>query len=126
MEESRDIVPEASVADAGTPKRRQGAPRGLRVLLLVVLAALVLLVVAVVWMLPGYVDPVPEPVGDDAAVVQPKAKPPSETQTRSARLKREAERALQEYLQRQAVLEAQNVTIWGGTEYESALQSLAT
>jgi tetratricopeptide (TPR) repeat protein len=91
-----------------------------------VLAALVLLVVAVVWLLPGYVDPVPEPVGDDAAVVQPKAKPPSETQTRSARLKREAERALQEYLQRQAVLEAQNVTIWGGTEYENALQTLAT
>jgi hypothetical protein len=33
---------------------------------------------------------------------------------------------LQEYLQRQAVLEAQNVTTWGGAEYEDALQTLAT
>ena len=125
MEESRDIDPEASVADAGTPKRRQGARRGLRALLLVALAMLMLLVVAVIWLLPGYVEPVLEPVGDDAAVVQPKAQPPAETQTRSARLKREAERALQEFLQRQAVLEAQNVTIWGGTEYDNALQTLA-
>lgn len=126
MDENKDLDPEASTADAGTPKRRQGSPRGLRVFLLVALAVLVLLVVAVIWLLPDFVDPVRGPVDDGTAVVQPEVVPPSETQTRLARLKREAERALQEYLQRQAMLEAHNVTIWGGAEYDNALQTLAT
>ena len=125
MEEDKGITPEQPADYAGASSRGRSAPTGLRALLLTMLVVLALLVVAVIWVLPDYVEPVQELDDADAAVVQPDTIHPSEAQTRIARQKREAERALQEVLQSQAALEAQDASAWGGAEYENALQALA-
>jgi tetratricopeptide (TPR) repeat protein len=58
-----------------------------------------------------------------AEAVKPVA--PTAEQVRIAREKREAEHALQQLLDHQTVLEAQQVRIWGGADYETALTRLA-
>ena len=75
-------------------------------------------------MLPDYVDEV-QPPEAPTAVTENRPAPPTEAQTQLARQKREAERALGEFLHRQAVLEGQEVATWGGAEYEKVLTILA-
>ncbi len=131
MEVDRDNVPDDPAEKKGIseqPTRRKARSTrrsGIRTVLLIALVSLLLLVVAVIWILPGYVDPVTRLEGDDAGARQVDATPPSESETRRARYKREAEKALQQYLRRQAVMEAREVSIWGGPEYDNALQAVA-
>lgn len=81
--------------------------------------------IGVVWVLPRYVDettvPLVEPPSEQISPVEA----PSEAETLLAKQKRKAERALGEFLQRQAMLEAQEVATWGGEEYEQVLFTLA-
>ena len=80
--------------------------------------------IGVVWILPNYVDELPI-IEPGTTVIENKAAPPTETQTKLARQKREAERALGEFLHRQAILEGQEVATWGGEKYERVLTTLA-
>ena len=98
--------------------------KGLRTVIYVAFGCLIAVLIGVVWILPDYVDEVQLP--DTAtAVTENRPAPPTETQTQLARQKREAERALGEFLHRQAVLEGQEVATWGGAEYEKVLTTLA-
>ncbi len=108
-------------------RARMHAPLWVRISLLTALIILLTAVVLVVWVLPDIVDrravveeSSDRPVPDAAAPVAPKAE-----QIQLARDKREAEHALQQLLERQTVLEAQQVRIWGDTDYETALMRLA-
>lgn len=83
-----------------------------------------MLIIGVVWILPNFVEEASLP-DRDAIMTQTKPAPPTKTQTKLARQKREAERALQEFLHRQAILEGQEVATWGGKEYEQVLETLA-
>jgi tetratricopeptide (TPR) repeat protein len=84
-------------------------------------------VVIVVWVLPDFVDrrAVVEESSDRPVPEAPKPVVPRAEQVRLAREKREAERALQQLLERQTVLEAQQVRVWGGADYEAVLMRLA-
>ncbi len=84
-------------------------------------------VVVVVWVLPDLVEPPAEVAEPDPRAPAPVDKPaaPSAQQLQLARDKREAERALQQLLERQTVLEAQQVSVWGGADYEAVLARLA-
>lgn len=108
-------------------RARIHAPVWVRITLLAALMMLLTTVVIVVWVLPDFVD-------RRAGVEQPDDRPPPEApepaaptaeQVRLARDKRESERALQQLLERQTVLEARQVRIWGGADYETVLGRLA-
>ena len=104
------------------PKAKSNAV--LRISLLATLALLVVTLIGVIWVLPRYVNkadiaPIEVPAAHSRAV------PPSAEQTKRAREKRTAERALGEFLQRQAILEGNEVSTWGGEEYERVLHTLA-
>ena len=91
--------------------------------LLISLISLMVILIVVVWVLPDFVGEVE--VGQHQVPAAAKTAPPSETETQRARHKREAERALQGFLQRQAALEAQDVATWGGADYDQVLDILA-
>ena len=108
-------------------RARVHAPVWVRITLLTALMILLIAVVIVVWVLPDFVDRralVDEsknrPAPEAAIPVAPKAE-----QVQLAREKREAERALQQLLERQTVLEARQVRVWGGADYETVLTRLA-
>ena len=130
MEAERDTESGESAEYAAGPPRTVSPGRktrrgsGSRWLFLLVLALLLSMVVAVVWILPRHVDPVEE-MKEEEPPTATTPQPPTETETRRARSKREAENALQDYLRLQAVMEAQEAAVWGGEDYESALQTLA-
>lgn len=100
----------------------------LRVLTIGVLCLMLLALVAVVVVLP---DLVAERVvdGQQPAVVVtpviPPAAPPSVDAKRQAKQKREAENALGIVLRKQTELEAEGVAVWGGQDYDAALDTLA-
>jgi hypothetical protein len=126
--EEKPEEPEGGAAGpsrAVSPGRRSRRSAGARVWLLFALILLLSLVVAVVWVLPGHVEPVVQIVEDSPPSVRNEAVVPTESETSRARFKREAENALQDYLKLQAVLEAQEVLVWGKQEYEAAQQVLA-
>lgn len=102
---------------------RRGAVSRLGLLLALLL--LLSLAVAVIWILPRHVEPVVPPDNVDAPAVRSQPELPTESETQRARFKREAEEALGDYLKLQAVLEAQDVAVWGKPEYEAALTALA-
>jgi hypothetical protein len=100
----------------------------------VALAALVLLALAVIFVLPNVVQQyelpltprVSQPVVETpaATVVVPSASPamsPFE-EAQNARQRREAQDALASLLERQTDLEVTNVTAWAAQEYEAAVQ----
>ena len=126
--EEKPEEPEGGAAGpsrAVSPGKRSRRSAGARVWLLFALILLLSLVVAVVWVLPGHVEPVVQIVEDNPPSVRNETVEPTESETRRARFKREAENALQDYLKLQAVLEAQEVLVWGKKEYEAAQQVLA-
>ncbi len=84
-------------------------------------------VVVVVWVLPDFVDQrgVVDESNDRPSPEAAKPVVPRAEQVRFARDKREAERMLQQVLERQTVLEAQQVRVWGGADYETVLMRLA-
>ncbi len=108
-------------------RARPRSPRWVRITLLAVLTILLSAVVIVVWVLPDFVsrraaiDALDRRTTPEAATP---AAPKSEL-VRQHREKREAELALQVVLQRQSVLEAQQVRSWAGGDYEEALARLA-
>ena len=105
------------------PKRTSNLPA--RIILLFTLVGLVMVMIGVIWVLPRYVDQDTVPMVDvSPEQAKPATTPPTEEQTELARAKREAERALGGFLQRQAVLEGKEVTIWGGQDYEQVLLTL--
>ncbi|MDJ0956630.1 MAG: tetratricopeptide repeat protein [Arenicellales bacterium] len=90
----------------------------------IVFGCLVAVLIGVVWILPDYIDEVS--LSDaTTTIIENTPAPPTETQVQLARQKREAERALGEFLHRQAMLEGQEVATWGGEDYEQTLATLA-
>ncbi len=108
-------------------RARIHAPLWLRITLLTALIILLTAVVIVVWVLPDFVDrrAVVDESNDRPAPEAAKPVVPRAEQVRLAHEKREAERALQQLLERQTVLEAQQVRVWGGADYETVLMRLA-
>ena len=124
MEVNKD-TPAATTPDQQVNTVARNKHTALRTFLLCVFAGLVALAVSVIWLLPDYVDPVESIPAEEVAPAQSAPDAPTQTQTQQARHKREAEKALQAYLKKQAILEAQDVTKWAGNEYETVLQGLA-
>ncbi len=96
--------------------------------LLATLAVLVSALVFVVWVLPGLLDDkltTIAPTGEFESPPSTAPVAPSPGQLQQARDKREAERLLRELLTQQAALEAQQAGVWGGGDYEAALERLA-
>jgi tetratricopeptide (TPR) repeat protein len=105
-------------------------PRGasLRWLIIALLCLMLLTLLGVVVVLPDLVaDRVvneQKPVPASPPVIAP-APPPSADAQRLAREKREAQRRLGIALAKQTELEAEGVAIWGGQDYDVALNALA-
>lgn len=131
MEADRDTAPGEpgeEVEESPPPVGRNtasGRTGGTRTVLLIVLVLLLSMVVAVIWILPRHVAPLVEMDADDTPVVGAGPAPPSESETRRARNKREAEKALEVVLKRQAVMEAREVSVWAGAEFDDTLDALA-
>lgn len=108
-------------------RARIHAPPWVRISLLTVLMILLTAIVIVVWVLPDFVDERAVVEDSNDRPVPSAAKPvaPRAEQVRLAREKREAERALQQLLERQTALEAQQVRVWAGADYEALLTRLA-
>jgi hypothetical protein len=122
------IVPGPAAVPAGEDSetsRARGAT--LRWLTIGLLGLMLVALVVVVAVLP---DLVAERVArnEPPAVVtppEPVSAPPSVDAKRVAREKREAERLLGIVLRTQTELEAEDVAVWGGHDYEAAMGSLA-
>jgi eukaryotic-like serine/threonine-protein kinase len=122
------IVP-ASVAPSGAdgakPAGRNGAT--LRILSIGILGLVLLLLVVVVVVLPEWVaEREPEPPPPAPTIMPPTTSAPSVDAKRQAKEKREAERLLDSVLRKQTELEAEGVAVWGGADYEAALDTLAS
>jgi tetratricopeptide (TPR) repeat protein len=116
-------APEPRDAVAAPPPPRGVALRRITIALLCLLLVALLVVVVV---LPDLVadrvarEPAPAPVA------APPPPPPPEDAQRLAREKREAGKKLGVVLRMQTELEAEGVAAWGGEDYESALDTLAS
>lgn len=131
MAADSDTVPDEPAEGAGEPSasdefgKRNRHRAGVRGILLVALVLLLSILVAVIWILPRHVEPVIQLEEEEPPSVQSEPEPPTESETTRARFERDAENVLQEFLKMQAALEAQEVAVWGGPEYEQTLQELA-
>ena len=122
------IVP-ASAAGCGARSVRasRGSKAGLRWLAIGVLCVMLLALVAVVYVLPDLVAE-REQRAPSAPLTEPQRAPraaPSEDDRSTARDKREADRLLGLALRAKTELEAEGVAVWGGTDYDAALDRLA-
>ncbi|MCK5366450.1 MAG: hypothetical protein KAR22_25915, partial [Gammaproteobacteria bacterium] len=122
------IVPGSDGAQktAGSrPSRPPGAT--LRLVTIVVLCLMLLVLVGVIVVLPDLVakrvteEQKPAP----AIPLETSPPPPSADAQRIAREKREAENTLGIVLRKQTELEAEGVAMWGGQDYDAALDTLA-
>jgi len=118
--------PAAAQKTAGSrPSRPPGAT--LRLVTIVVLCLMLLVLVGVIVVLPDLVakrvteEQKPAP----AIPLETSPPPPSADTQRIAREKREAENKLGIVLRKQTELEAEGVAIWGGQDYDAALDTLA-
>jgi tetratricopeptide (TPR) repeat protein len=122
------IVPGPAAAPK-TVGSRSSRPAGvtLRLATIVVLCLMLLALVGVIVVLPDLVAKRVTEEQKPAAVIplETSPPPPSADTRRVAREKREAENALGIVLRKQTELEAEGVAIWGGQDYDAALDSLA-
>ncbi len=108
------------------PEAKSTSNLAVRITLLIALVVLVLVMISVIWVLPRYIDEATVPLVEaPTAQIRSTAPPPTEAQTLLAREKRQAERALGEFLQRQALWEGKEIATWGGEQYEQVLRTLA-
>lgn len=124
--ESEAAPGEHETAPAGSEPPRQGSIVLRRVTIALLCLLLVALVVVVV-VLPDLVAErvVEREVPVPAPVESPPPPPPPEDARRVAREKREAGNKLGIVLRMQTELEAEGVAIWGGQDYDTALDTLA-
>jgi hypothetical protein len=122
------IVPGPGAAAKTDGSRRSRPPVAtLRLATIVVLCLMLLALIGVIVVLP---DLVAKRVSEEqkpapAVPVETPPPPPSADTQRLARDKREAENKLGIALRKQTELEAEGVAIWGGQDYDAALDSLA-
>lgn len=105
----------------------RGPSKVLRWLAIGVLCVMLLILVGVVFLLPDLVAEREARAPAPAAAV-PKPAPraePTEAERRTAREKREADRLLGLVLRAKTELEADGVALWGGSDYDAALEGLA-
>lgn len=115
--------PSGATAEGASPSRGSG----LRWLAIGALCLMLLVLAGVIVVLPDLVaDREPRDL-EPPAVAPPVAPPPATTEDakRVAREKREAERLLGVILRAQTELEAEGVAVWGGEDYDAAVDSLA-
>ena len=122
------IVPgPAAVQETGDSRPWRPPGVTLRLATIVVLCLMLLVLVGVIVVLPDLVAKRVTEEQKPAAVIplETSPPPPSADTQRVAREKREAENKLGIVLRKQTELEAEGVAIWGGQDYDAALDSLA-